>query len=98
MYTPPPLCYPPPPLATPPLRGGTVTLTDQIPKQLKVPVKSKPSKPAFGAGKRAAQSTCASSSNPQPIPEMPTEHVQEFKVVGTRKKKFHTVPVERKGK
>ena len=40
------------------------------------------------AGNRAAQPT--SSSNPQPIPELPTEHVQGFKVVWSRK-----VPVER---
>ena len=50
---------------------------DQIPKQLKVPVNSKPAKPApKRADKQAAQSTSASSSNP----ELPTEHVQEFKV------------------
>ena len=62
----------------------------------KVPIKSKAAKPApKRAGKRAAQSTCASSSNPQPIPEMPTEHVQEFKLVWTCTKKFQTVPVER---
>ena len=61
--------------------------------QLKMPIKSKPAKPApKRAGNHAA---CASSSNPQPIPELRTEHVQEFKVVWSRKKKFHTVPVER---
>ena len=52
--------------------------------------KSKPAKPAAKrAGNQAAQPT--SSPNPQPIPELPTEHVQEFKVVWSRKKKFHTV-------
>ena len=62
--------------------------------QLKVPVKAKPAKPAAKRpGNRAAHPT--SSSNPQPIPELPTEHVQEFKVVWECKKKFHTVPVER---
>ena len=67
---------------------------DQMPEQLKVPVKSNPTKPAAKrAGNRAAQLT--SSSNPQPIPELPTEHVQEFKAVWSCKKKFHTVPVER---
>ena len=45
------------------------------------------------AGNRAAQPN--PSSNPQPAPEFPIEHVQEFKVVWSRKKKFHTVPVER---
>ena len=29
------------------------------------------------------------------VAELPTEHVQEFKVVWSRKKQFHTVPVER---
>ena len=45
---------------------------DQSPKQAKVPVRSKPAKPA---AKRAANnvetSSAAPSSNPQPIPEMP---------------------------
>ena len=67
---------------------------DQIPEQLKVPGKSQPAKPATkGAGNRAAQPT--SSSNPQPIPKLPTEHVQEFKVVRSHEKKFHTVPMAR---
>ena len=67
---------------------------DQIPEQLKEPVKSLPAKPAAKrVGNRAAQPT--SSSKTQPIPELPTEHVQEFKVAWSRKKKFHTVPVER---
>ena len=58
-------------------------------------VKSKPAKPAAKrTGNGAAQ---PSSSNPQSIPELPTDHVhvQEFKVVWSHKKKFHTVPVER---
>ena len=63
---------------------------------MKVPVKSKAAKPAAKrAGKQAAYFTSASSSNPQPAPELPTENVQEFNVVWTGKKKFHTVPVER---
>ena len=69
---------------------------EQIPEQLKVSVKSKPAKPAAkSVGKQAAQSALASFSNPQPVLELPTEHVLEFKVVWTRKKKFRTVPVER---
>ena len=68
---------------------------DQIPKQLKVPVTSMLAKPApKTARKPATQSTSASSSSPQPVPELPTENVQEFNFVWTRKKKFHTVPVE----
>ena len=67
---------------------------DQLSDQMKVPVKSKPAKPATKrAGNRAAQPI--SSSNPQPKPELPTEHVQEFKAVWSLKKKFRTVPVER---
>jgi hypothetical protein len=42
------------------------------------------------AAKQAAQS--ASSSSPQPVPELPTEDVQECKVIRTCKKKFHTPP------
>ena len=38
------------------------------------------------AGNRAAQPTL--SSNPQPTPELPTQHVQDFKVLRSRKKKF----------
>ena len=64
---------------------------EQIPKKLKVPVKSKAAKPAAKrAGKQAAQSGSASSSNPEPVPAMPNERVQEFKVVCIRKKKFHS--------
>ena len=36
--------------------------------------------------------TCTSSSYPQPVPEMPTEHVQEFKVVWARKRSFIQCP------
>ena len=68
---------------------------EQIPKRLKVPVKSKPAKPASKrARNHPEQSASASSSDPQPVPELPTGHVQEFKV-GWTCKKFHTVPVER---
>ena len=59
---------------------------DQIPEQRKVPVKSQPPKPAT---KRAGPSCTAY------LVIQLTEHVQEFKVVRSRKKKFHTVPVER---
>ena len=38
--------------------------------------------------------SASSSCNSQRVPELPTEHVQEFKVVWTRRQKFHTVPVE----
>ena len=55
---------------------------EQIPKQLKVPVKSKPAKPAAKrAGKQAAQSASASSSNPQPVPELPCPGVQGYLVL-----------------
>ena len=78
---------PPPPLQSPPLRGWGRHFDISS-------VKSEPATPAAKrAGNRAAQPT--SSSNPQPLPELPTEHVQEFKVVWSCKKKFHTVPVER---
>ena len=67
-----------------------------IQQQLKVPVKSKPAKPvAKRAGKWDAQSASASSSNSQPVLEMPNEHVQEFEVTWAREKKFHTVPAKR---
>ena len=99
-----PLCSLVLPMLVPPVRVDTSLHSDtnvchvrscdickehQIPKQLKVPVKSKPAKPApKRAGKRPAQSICASSSNPQPVPEMPTEHVQEFRWFGLVKRSF----------
>ena len=55
---------------------------EQIPRRLKVPVKSEAGKPAAKkrAGKQAAQSASASSSNPQ--------RVRELKAVWTRKMKW----------
>ena len=68
----------------------------QIPKQPKVPTKCVPAKPAAKrAAKQAAQFSSALSSNPRSVPELPTEYVEEFKVVWSSKKKFHTLHVER---
>ena len=82
VMVPPALCRLPPRLQSPPPNVTSTFLLETV----GCTVLSR-------AGNRAAQPT--SSSNPQPIPELPTEHVQEFKVVWSHKKKFHTVPVER---
>ena len=59
--------------------------------QCQGPVRSKPAAPApKRAGKQAAQSISASSSNSQPVPELPIEHVQELSsgLFGLAKRSF----------
>ena len=90
MPLPHPICtmhnVPPPSCNPPPLQSPTPTLTFLLETVGRTVLSKR-------AGNRAQQPT--SSSNPQPIPELPTEHVQEFKFVWSRKQKCHTVPVER---
>ena len=75
---------------------------EEIPKDLKVPIKSKTAKAAAKMGWKACCTVLlclifhffASSSNSLLVLELPTKHGQEFKLVWTRKKKFHTLLVE----
>eukprot|EP00670_Eutreptiella_braarudii_P023339 CAMPEP_0174347830 /NCGR_PEP_ID=MMETSP0811_2-20130205/4053_1 /TAXON_ID=73025 ORGANISM="Eutreptiella gymnastica-like, Strain CCMP1594" /NCGR_SAMPLE_ID=MMETSP0811_2 /ASSEMBLY_ACC=CAM_ASM_000667 /LENGTH=72 /DNA_ID=CAMNT_0015473793 /DNA_START=1049 /DNA_END=1267 /DNA_ORIENTATION=- len=52
-------------------------------------------KPAAGHAvpERASKPAARSSSQLHPVPAMPVEPVQKFKVVWSRNKQFHAVPV-----
>ena len=66
-----------------------------IPKKLEAPTVAKPApKPAAKRGKQAAAKPAAASAS---IPVADGEHVQLFKTLWDRKRKFYTVPVQNKG-
>jgi hypothetical protein len=66
-----------------------------IPKKLEAPTVAEPApKPAAKRGKQAAAKPAAASAS---IPVADGEHVQLFKTLWDRKRKFYTVPVQNKG-
>ena len=66
-----------------------------IPKNLEAPTVAKPAlKPVAKRGKQAAAKPAAASAS---IPVADGQHVQLFKTMWDRKRKFYTVPVQNKG-
>ena len=84
------------------LRHGELGPQDSTSPEHLVPLQPSPkraTKPAAGRAvpKRAAKSAAQPSSQFHPVPVMPVKRVQNFKVVWSRDKKFHIVPVVDEG-